>query len=140
MQLQGHETGEQVARSLVRAALELPNPREPICGVDPYARTPRWKLTLLAIGYKLKVGVTSFLLKVFLRRLLGRAALRVLIPLAAIPVYATWNTLVTRWVLRQARIRAFLVRAEVDHVLRTVRERKHCHTVVGQFLVGLRVE
>jgi hypothetical protein len=107
LQLAEHETGESVARALVRAALELPNLREPIYGVDPYARTPRWKLTLLALGYKVKVGATSFLLRVLLRRLIGRAALRFFIPLVAIPVYAIWNTIVTAWVLRQARIRAF---------------------------------
>jgi len=105
--LAGHETGEHVARALVRAALELPNPRERIYWVDPYARTPRWKLALLALGYKLKVGATSFILRLLLRRLLARAAMRALIPLVAIPVYAVWNAVVTRWVLRQARVRAF---------------------------------
>ncbi len=103
----GHETGEQVARALVRAALELPNPRERICGVDPYARTPRWRLTVLALAYKVKVGATSFIVRILLRRLLGRAALRTLIPLAAIPVYAVWNAVVTAWVMRAARVRAF---------------------------------
>lgn len=107
IQLAGHATGEHVARALVRAALELPNPRERIYWVDPYARTPRWKLTLLAVAYKVKVGATSFILRILLRRLLARAAVRAFIPLIAIPVYAFWNALVTRWALRQARIRAF---------------------------------
>lgn len=119
LQLSGHPTGEQVARALVRAALELPNPRERIHGVDPYARTPRWKLTVLAVAYKAKVSATSFILRILLRRLLARAAVRAFIPLIAIPVYAFWNALVTRWVLRQARIRAFgplAVRDLTQHV------------------------
>jgi hypothetical protein len=100
------DLGNIVPTGLARAALELPNPREPIYGIDPFARTPRWKLTLMAILYRLKVGATSFVFRIFLRRLLGRAALRFFIPLVAIPVYAAWNSLVTAWVLRQARIRS----------------------------------
>ncbi len=107
LQLGQHETGEILARALVRAALELPNLRESVFGVDPYARTPRWKLTLLGVAYKFKVGATSFLLRIVLRRVIGRAALRFFIPLVAIPVYAAWNTVVTLWVLREARARAF---------------------------------
>jgi hypothetical protein len=99
--------GNIVPTGLARAALELPNPQETIHGIDPYARTPRWKLTLMAVLYRLKVGATSFVFRVFLRRLLGRAALRFFIPLAAIPVYAAWNSLITAWVLREVRIRSF---------------------------------
>jgi hypothetical protein len=101
------DPGTVVARGLLRAALELPNPREPIFGVDPYARTPRWKLFITGVLYRLKVGATSFILRVFLRRILVRAALRSFIPLVAIPVYATWNAIVIAWALRDARVRAF---------------------------------
>jgi hypothetical protein len=94
-----------VARGLSRAALELPNPRAPICGIDPYARVPRWKLVAYAILYRIKIGVTSFVLRVLLRRILSRAALRFFIPLVAIPVFATWNGLIARWVMREVRIR-----------------------------------
>lgn len=96
---------EVIARGLSRAALELPNPRGPIFGIDPYARVPRWKLWAYAVLYRIKIGATSFVLRVFLRRLLARAALRFFIPLAAIPVYAIWNGMIARWVMREVRIR-----------------------------------
>jgi hypothetical protein len=56
---------------LSRAALDIPNPRAPFFGIDPYARQPRWKLLLLAVAYRLKVGATSVVLRLLLRRLLA---------------------------------------------------------------------
>ncbi|SDB12340.1 hypothetical protein SAMN05660653_00592 [Desulfonatronum thiosulfatophilum] len=90
---------------LSRAALDMPNPRAAFHGVDPYSRLPRWKLLMYTIFYRLKVGATSMVLRVILRRVLARAALRSLIPFAAIGVFAFWNALITYWILRQARIR-----------------------------------
>ncbi len=106
MELAKEEVGAVVSRALVRAALEMPNIHQTMFGINPYARTPRWKLVLWALLYRLKVSATSFLARIFLRRLLARAVLRVFIPLVAIPVYAIWNAAVTGWVLRQGRVRA----------------------------------
>jgi hypothetical protein len=165
LQLAGHDTGERVARALVRAALELPNPRERIYGVDPYARTPRWKLTLLALAYKLKVSATSFILRILLRRLLARAAVRAFIPLVAIPVYAIWNAVVTAWVLRESRVRAFgplavrdlaqhvtgareglspecrrlIVQAVSEAIVRTGNADPNYHLLLGQLVEALEV-
>ena len=105
LSLSVRDVEQLVARGLSRAALEIPNPRQPIHGIDPYARVPRWKLLGYAILYRIKVGATSFVLRVLLRRILSRTALRVFIPLVAIPVFAIWNALVARWVMREVRIR-----------------------------------
>ncbi|QKT03746.1 hypothetical protein HUS23_07915 [Ectothiorhodospiraceae bacterium 2226] len=99
--------GEIMVRGLARAALEFPNPHEPVYGIDPYARTPRWKLLAWAAMYRMKVGVTSFILRVLLRRMLGRAALRTIIPLVAGPLYAVWNAVITYRILREVRVRAY---------------------------------
>jgi hypothetical protein len=96
-----------ITRGLARAVLEFPNPREPLHGIDPYARTSRWKLTTLNWLYRVKVGVTSFIFRIFLRRMLSRAALRLYIPLAGIPLFAAWNAWITWRILRQARARVF---------------------------------
>ncbi len=103
--LSAQEIEQVIARGLSRAALEIPNPRAPIYGIDPYARVPRWKLIAYAVLYRIKVGVTSFVLRVLLRRILARTALRFFIPLIAIPVFAIWNGLMARWVMREVRIR-----------------------------------
>jgi hypothetical protein len=105
LRLSAEEIEEAIALGLSRAALELPNPREPIYGIDPYARVARWKLVAYAILYRLKIGLTSFVLRVLLRRVLARAALRFYVPLVSIPVFAIWNALIISWVMREVRIR-----------------------------------
>jgi len=96
--------------SLARAALELPNPLDGTPGVNPHREVKKWRLVLASLAYKAKVGVTNFLVKMLVRRVLGRAAVRsvlgALVPFVAVPVTATWNALVTGKVLREARIRA----------------------------------
>jgi hypothetical protein len=96
--------------ALARAALELPNPVERTSGVDPHREVKKWRLVLASFAYKAKVGVTNFLVKMLVRRILGRVAVRsvlgALVPFVAVPVTATWNALVTWKLLREARIRA----------------------------------
>jgi hypothetical protein len=95
------------ARGLARAALELPDPRDPVYGIDPFANVPWWRHWASTLLYRLKVGTTNFVLRALVRRVLGRAAFRFFVPLLAIPVFVVWNGLITWWALRQARIRAF---------------------------------
>lgn len=97
---------EIIARGLARAGLEFPNPRDPVYGVDAYAYVPNWRLTAQNILYKMKVGVSSFLLRLFMRRVLGRMMVRGLVPLIAGPLYAAWNALITWRISREARVRA----------------------------------
>jgi hypothetical protein len=93
------------ARSLARGGLEFPNPRVLVFGINPYAYMPLWKLAAKNIAYKLKVGVTSFLLRVFLRRVMVRMTIRSVVPLAAGPLYAGWNAIIMWRIMREARIR-----------------------------------
>ena len=101
----GQPQPARLAPALVRAALELPSPPHSVLGVDPYRRASRLTLLAASVLYKLKVGLTNFVLRAVLRRLLGRSALRAYLPLVAVPVTALWNGLVVWWILRQARIR-----------------------------------
>lgn len=101
------ETGDLLRAALARAALETPNPREEILGVDPHAFTPRWQLFARNLAYKAKVGVTSFVLRIALRRLFVRAVLRSYVPLLAAPLYAAWNAWILHRIMEEARIRAF---------------------------------
>jgi hypothetical protein len=119
--------GEQeqvIAKGLTRAALDFPNPRTPIYGIDPYARVPRSRLLLYALAYRLKVGATSFVLRVVVRRVVARAAVRFLVPLLAVPVFAVWNAIIVRWVMRSARARAAgpVMIKELDELIAARRE------------------
>lgn len=112
--LGGGDIDRVVVVGLSRAALEVPSPRRPIYGIDPFANLSRWRMLGHAIVYRLKVGATSFALRVLLRRLLARAALRSYIPLVAVPVFAVWNAVVVGWVMREIQVRAAGPRAMDD--------------------------
>lgn len=106
LRLSEPQVEQVIAIGLSRSALDLPDPQEPIYGVDPFMRVPRWKLWAYALLYRLKIGATSFIIRVMLRRVLARAAVRALIPLVAIIVYAVWNAIIIGWVMRASRTRA----------------------------------
>jgi hypothetical protein len=115
------EERHAVITSLARAALEVPNPPESMHGLDPYKETPRPLLVVIALAYKLKVSATNAVLKLLVRRALGRAALRAyLVPFVALPVTAAWNAWVCSLVLKEARVRIFgpsLARDVVNRLL-----------------------
>lgn len=96
--------------ALARAALELPNPIDDPRGINPRRESSNLRLLVASLAYKAKVGVTNFLMKMLLRRVLARVLVRgtlqTLLPFVGVPVTAAWNALVTWWVLREARIRA----------------------------------
>jgi hypothetical protein len=98
---------QRLAAALARAALELPDPASPVFGIDPLRGVSRLRLVAAALFYKLKVSLSTFLTKLLVRRMLGRAALRTLVPFVAVPVTAVWNAVVCWRVLRQARLRTF---------------------------------
>ncbi|MDP2275838.1 MAG: hypothetical protein Q8K32_34130 [Archangium sp.] len=101
---------EALIDALARAALELPNPVDSRVGVNPHREAKKWQLILISLAYKAKVGVTNFVAKLVIRRVLSRAALRGVLlkglPFVALPVTAMWNGIVMWMVLREARIRA----------------------------------
>lgn len=104
--LEDESRSEFLALGLARAALEAPNPHQVVHGVDPYALMPRWRLIAQNLLYKAKVGASSFVLRILMRRVFARAALRGFIPLLAIPLYAVWNAWITWRVVNEARLRA----------------------------------
>lgn len=107
-----HGRGEHraIAAALARAALELPNPIDGNVHVDPLRESSKAMLLLASLAYKAKIGVTNFLFKLLVRRLLGRvlvrSALNTLVPFVAVPITALWNGVVTRKVLEEAKLRA----------------------------------
>lgn len=114
---------ELVTMGLARAALESPNPHHVVHGVDPYALMPKWRLLTHNLLYKAKVGASSFILRIIMRRLFARATLRGYIPLLAIPLYAIWNAWITWRVVNEARLRA-LGPGAIETVAGMLRDRK----------------
>ena len=104
------EESSVLVDGLARAALELPNPVEGPHGINPRREASKWRLVLASLAYKAKVGVTNFLVKMLVRRLLGRVFVRsvvtTFIPFVAVPITALWNGIVSYLILREGRIRA----------------------------------
>ncbi len=101
----GDRNAEALLRALARAAFELPNPVHGHFAVNALRETSRVRVLLATVFYKLKIGLTSFVLKAVIRRGLGRMAFRVWLPLIAVPVTALWNAWVASWVISEARVR-----------------------------------
>ncbi|MFG6667967.1 hypothetical protein ACGK9R_12775 [Halomonas sp. HNIBRBA4712] len=103
-----------------RVALEYPSPGSLIYGVDPHAYLHGWQLTLRAMLYRLKVSLSSFLLRMVMRRLLGRLTLRGFLPMLMAPLYAVWNAWIAARVTQEAcllaagpaRVEAIMARVE----------------------------
>lgn len=95
-----------VAAAMARAALELPNPNKSVFGVDPQREASKLRLIVASLVYKAKVSVTNFLMKMLVRRTIGRAAVRSWLPFVAVPFTAAWNAVVCWQIMREARIRA----------------------------------
>jgi hypothetical protein len=111
-------------RGLARTALEFPNPRTPVFGIDPVALIPRWKFAVQNLLYRAKVGISGFLLRIVFRRVLARTALRGMIPMVAGPLYAIWNAWITWRILRRAREQAFAPRA-VEALMADIAAARH---------------
>ena len=99
-----------VATVLARAALELPNPVENRWGINPRRESNKWTLLFASLLYKAKVGISNFLFKALVRRMLARVlvrqALANVLAFVAVPVTAVWNGYVCWRVMREARLRA----------------------------------
>lgn len=106
LSISDREAEDVLVTGLSRAALDIPNPRRSLHGIDPYVRASRLKLLVHTALYRIKVGATSFIVRILARRVLARSGLRVLLPFAAVPVFAGWNALIAWWVISEARVRA----------------------------------
>lgn len=98
---------DTVANLLARAALELPDPVVRYLGIDPLKYVSKPKLLVIGFLYKLKVFLSSVVIRVILTRMAGRLGLRTSFSWVAIPVTAIWDAVVMYRVVREARLRLF---------------------------------
>jgi hypothetical protein len=73
-------------------------------GLDPYQGLSKRSVWLITLLFGLKATLSNVVVKLLLRRVLGRFAVREVMDLAGIPVFAFWNAAATRIVLREARV------------------------------------
>ena len=103
----GAEASHQAVADLglVRTALDMPNPNRVTLGIDPLRSASKLELLLLTLIYKAKIGITTFLIRITFKRVLGRTVLRGIGQIASAPAYCIWNALVFRKLVRESRLR-----------------------------------
>ncbi|MFN8258228.1 MAG: hypothetical protein U0W24_21245 [Bacteroidales bacterium] len=101
----GGEDKKEIVASIVRAALELPNKKDSDLAIDPKRESSKVLILLGSVLYKLKISLSSFLFRAFIKRMMGRAISRAWLNFMAIPVCAFWNGMVCWLVMREVKIR-----------------------------------
>jgi len=99
------DTKRDIASSIVRAALELPNKKKSDIDIDPRKESSKLVIFLATIVYKLKISATNFILKALVQRMMGRAISRAWLNFISVPIVALWNGIVCWLVIREVKIR-----------------------------------
>lgn len=89
-----------VAVSLDKKQTELKN-----IGINPYEGLSKISVFLYQVLIKLKATFSGILFKIFVKRILGRYAIRYVLDFAGIPIYAFWNMYGAHQTMREARVR-----------------------------------
>lgn len=106
-----------IAQFLIQAALELAHHNNTVHGVDPLKDTKeqgKCLVIVFVVLYKAKIALTSFLLKVALKRLVSRDAAKYAVPYMAVPATMLWNALISHGVMKQAKLRSIGIAAAVE--------------------------
>ncbi|MGZ8186442.1 MAG: LBF_2804 family protein [Methylobacter sp.] len=98
---------DTVANLLARAALELPDPVVRYLGIDPLKYISKSRLLIIGVLYKLKVVLSSLIVKFLLTRMAGKLGLRTSFSWVAIPITGIWDAIVIYRVVKEARLRVF---------------------------------
>ena len=100
---------DELIASLMYAGLKAPNSHVSMYGIDPREHTNKALMIFSMAAHKSKVAISRIIMKALYRRifvrLAGRSASRSVIETASIPVFAIWNYLAVKQVMREIRIR-----------------------------------
>jgi hypothetical protein len=111
---------DTISNMLARAALEVPDPVIHYLGIDPLKHVPKSRLLFVGVLYKVKVLLSSLLIKFVFVRIFGKGSSRLGFAWVAIPVTGIWDAVVMYKVAREARLRLFgnrLARHIADEIM-----------------------
>ena len=106
-----------VGLSLVRAALELGSSNTVLFGIDPLKETKDGSALMVALFtlmYKAKIVLTGFVMKIAIKRVLGRGGAKYALPWAAVPATAFWDGMVSHLCIVEAKLRGTGVATSVE--------------------------
>jgi hypothetical protein len=79
-------------------------------GINPYQKFSKTGIMVLRVVFMAKAFFSNFIFRILLKKILGRLALRSIIDLASIPIYAAWNAWASAVVARKADMRMMAVK------------------------------
>jgi len=99
------ENFEEDINSLISVGLEKKHKELEKVGINPYEGLSKWGVVAFQILIKLKATISGFVWKIFVSKILGRYALRMVVDVLGAPIYAAWNIYAARKVMNEARVR-----------------------------------
>lgn len=113
---------EQQVDTLVTVGLEKKPKNQSELGINPYYGMPKAYILAITIFNLIKATLTNVVMKLIVRRLLGRYALRLLVDLLGIPIYAFWNAWASNRVYQEAKSRVLCppnIQILLNHLVKT---------------------
>jgi hypothetical protein len=101
----GHPDYGHYVQALTDASLEKEHKGLDQFGINPYAGLPKWLVMFYFLLNKLKATLSNLVMKIVVKRVLGRYALRAVTDMAGIPIFAFWNAWASYKVINEAKVR-----------------------------------
>jgi hypothetical protein len=76
-------------------------------GINPLQNSSKTGVYLLFILFRIKAILSKFIFRFILKKIFGRLAVRSLLDMAGIPIYAFWNAYASSIVIRKANMRMY---------------------------------
>ncbi len=96
---------EENMNSLINVGLDKKQKQLEQLGINPYEGLSKWGVYAFQTLIRLKAAISGFLWKLFVSKILGRYAFRMLVDLLGAPLYAGWNIYSSRKIMNEARVR-----------------------------------
>lgn len=73
-------------------------------GIDPYFGLNKYSVFAMTTFFTLKATLSNMVMRLLIQKIMGRYAVREVLDMLGMPIFAFWNAVGTRKVLRQARV------------------------------------
>ncbi len=90
---------------LVKIALNKDAKKYTELGINPYQNFSKTSLLFVRLLYTAKAFLSNFVFKIILKRIIGRFAVREVVDMAGIPIYAFWNAFASAQIIRKTQMR-----------------------------------
>ena len=99
------EEKDTETEELVNIALNKDRKKYTEVGINPYQNFSKPGLLLVRLMYLAKAFLSNFVFKIIIKRVIGRLAIREVVDMAGIPIYAFWNAWASAQIIRKTDMR-----------------------------------